>query len=280
MSQSSVAVPRTGSQRAPVLIIGAHRSGTSATAEALQLLGLQIGQRLDSHAESRALQRLHEDYLRRVGASWHQPEAFLNWIATADGERDCADYLAKAVRQEFARTFAYRKNPRGLYLLGRLRFGAPWGWKEPRTTLFARIWHKLYPDAWIVDVIRHPLSVALSIRQRELRFRRAGDSPNPQLDDLHYCLKIALTYVREGERLAGVSRYRRVRFEDLQADAEMNLRELAQFCELRPTGLQLSRAAALIRPEESRHWHDLLKQETKDLLASYPALTKLGYSWE
>ena len=39
----------TGSarERPPVLIVGAHRSGTSATAVALQSLGLLIGQRLD-----------------------------------------------------------------------------------------------------------------------------------------------------------------------------------------------------------------------------------------
>jgi hypothetical protein len=79
--------------RAPVIIIGAHRSGTSATAHALELLGLQIGQRLDSHRESKALQQLHEEYLRRVGASWHNPAPFLRALETAQGQRECLDYL-------------------------------------------------------------------------------------------------------------------------------------------------------------------------------------------
>ncbi len=65
-------------QSPPVLIIGAHRSGTTATARALELVGLQIGQHLDSHGEPRALQKLHEDYLRRVGAAWYNPQPFLN----------------------------------------------------------------------------------------------------------------------------------------------------------------------------------------------------------
>src|SRR2546423_14342926 len=87
--------------RPPVLIIGAHRSGTSATARALELLGLQIGQRLDSHRESRALQKLHEDYLRRVGGSWHNPQPFLEKISTAEGKAECVSYLRENIRHDF-----------------------------------------------------------------------------------------------------------------------------------------------------------------------------------
>src|SRR6266849_1062861 len=90
---------RVWRQRPPVLIIGAHRSGTSATARALELLGLQIGQRLDSHREPRQLQELHEDYLRKVGAAWHNPEPFLKWIESGEGKHDCVSYLEKNVRQ-------------------------------------------------------------------------------------------------------------------------------------------------------------------------------------
>src|SRR5947209_1471088 len=102
--------------RPPVLIIGAHRSGTSATAHALEILGLQIGQHLDSHYEPKALQRLHEDYLKKVDASWHDPSPFLQSIQTADGEQTCVDYLQENVRRDFSRIFGYRKNPRGLWM--------------------------------------------------------------------------------------------------------------------------------------------------------------------
>jgi Sulfotransferase family len=275
MHSATSAGPRRW-RRPPILILGAHRSGTSATAHALQLLGLQIGQRLDSHYESKALQRLHEEYLRKVGATWYQPQPFLDWVQTPEGERDCLDYLRANARHPGL--FGYRRNPRGLYLLARLKLGSLWGWKEPRTTLFAPLWLKLFPGARIIDVIRHPLSVALSLRQRELRFRTAGDSPAPQLDDVHYCLRIALAYVEAGERLAAQTVfYRRIRFEDLQADPSGTLKELALFCDLRPSGFQLDRAAATIKPEMSRHWESVLTEETKDLLSSYPVLARLGY---
>src|SRR5205807_3662614 len=98
----------------PVIIIGAHRSGTSATARALELLGLQIGQRLDSHREARALQTLHEEYLRRVGASWHNPKPFLDHLQTAEGLRDCVKYLCSNVGARFGEIFEYRNNPKGM----------------------------------------------------------------------------------------------------------------------------------------------------------------------
>src|ERR1700694_3605236 len=93
--------------RAPVLMIGAHRSGTTATARALELLGLQIGQHLDSHREPRRLQKLHEDYLRRLGAAWHDPEPFLKWIESAEGKQDGVSYLRSNARRDFARIFGY-----------------------------------------------------------------------------------------------------------------------------------------------------------------------------
>src|SRR5206468_6975599 len=96
---------RVWRQRPPVLIVGAHRSGTTATARALELLGLQIGEHLDSHREPRSLQRLHEDYLRRTGAAWHDPQPFLKWIETTEGKENCISYLRTNVRRDFARIF-------------------------------------------------------------------------------------------------------------------------------------------------------------------------------
>src|ERR1700757_5205169 len=131
--------------RAPVLIIGAHRSGTTATAQALEILGLQIGQRLDSHRESKALQQMHEEYLRSVGAAWHHPAPFIESIRTTEGEQRCVNYLRENMQRNFAHIFGYRKDLRGLWMVARLKFGALWGWKEPRTTLFAFAWLEVFP---------------------------------------------------------------------------------------------------------------------------------------
>jgi Sulfotransferase family len=234
--------------RAPILIIGAHRSGTSATAHALEILGLQIGQRLDSHYEPRALQQLHEDYLRRVGAAWHDPESFIKSIRTAEGEQRCVNYLRENIQRNFAHIFGYRKSPRGLWLLARVRFGAAWGWKEPRTTLFAASWLQVFPGARIVHVFRDPFAAASSICRREQKFQAAGDAASGKIDDLNYCLNVVQTYVAAGERFAESKDYFRVAFEDIQASPAESLELAARFCGLRFTPRQLVKAAATIHP--------------------------------
>ena len=236
----------------PVLIIGAHRSGTSATARALELLGLQIGGRLDSHGESKALQQLHEEYLRRVGASWYNPKPFLERVQTHDGLLDCTEYLRSNLNAHFGRTFGYRNNLKGWWLRSRLKFGAPWGWKEPRTTLFAPAWLKVFPDAKIVHVVRDALASAESIRERELKFQAAGNPPTPNLGDLTYCRELVEVYLRAGEQLANSANYRRLQFEELQANPPAMLEQLANFCQLRVTTGKLAAAAASIRPARTR----------------------------
>jgi hypothetical protein len=235
-------------QRPPVLIIGAHRSGTTATARALELLGLQIGQHLDSHREPRPLQELHEDYLDRTGAAWHHPRPFLKWLESVEGKQDCVSYLRSNVRRDFARIFGYRFNPNGLWLRARLSFGAQWGWKEPRTTLFAPGWLEIFPEARIVHVIRDAQAAASSIRERELKFQAAGDPPTPNLADLDYCRQLVQTYLTAGERLAHSANYQRIQFEELQENPPTILERLANFCELHVTTRQLVAAAASIRP--------------------------------
>lgn len=247
-SEGAARQRRAWRQRPPVLIIGAHRSGTTATARALELLGLRIGQHLDSHREPRRLQKLHEDYLRRFGAAWHNPQPFLKWVETAEGKQDCVSYLRANVRRDFARIFGYRSNPKGLWLRLRLSFGARWGWKEPRTTLFAFAWLDIFPEARIVHVVRDASAAASSIRERELKFQAAGDPPTPNLADLNYCRQLVETYLAAGERLAHPPNYQRLQFEELQANPSAMLEELAHFCDLRVTAQDLATAAASIRP--------------------------------
>ncbi|MFL6584388.1 MAG: sulfotransferase [Chthoniobacterales bacterium] len=262
--------------RAPVLIVGAHRSGTSATAEALRVLGLQIGQRLDSHSEPRGLQRVHEEYLHRVGGAWYSPSALLEWLNTEAGAADCVEYLRQSFHRQFHTTFAYRRGLRGLWPVLRTRLGANWGWKEPRTTLFLPAWLKIFPDARVVHVLRHPLDVALSIQRRELHFRAAGDPPNDELHDLGSCLRLAIDYVEAAEAAAPLARhFERVRFEDLQQNAAATLRKLAEFCELNPS--RAGDAARGIRPERAGRWKDLPADHARELLARHPVMEKFGY---
>jgi hypothetical protein len=234
--------------RHPVLIIGAHRSGTSASAHALQILGLQIGHRLDSHYEPKPLQCLHESYLEKLGASWHDPVPFLESIRTAEGERQCVDYLRQNIEQNFAQVFGYRKNPRGLWRLFRLAIGVPWGWKEPRTSLFAPAWLQIFPAARVLHIVRDPVAAAHSIRARELKFQASGDLPTGKTSDLDYDTRLVQIYREAGELLIGRDNYFQVAFEVIQRDAGQALATIGMFCGLRFTPRLLAAAAATIRP--------------------------------
>ncbi len=233
--------------RPPIIIIGAHRSGTTATARGLELLGLQLGQKVDSHRESKALQRLHEDYLNRFSGSWHHPQAFIDALKDATAADECASYLRAAKTTRFGEVFSYRRDLKGWWLRRGLKHGKAWGWKEPRTTLFARPWLRIFPDARFVHVVRNPLAVALSIRQRELRFREKGDKPLPDLDRIEYCLRLALTYVDVGQAVHEFTpNYFWLRFESLQSAPQETLRELAKFCLLNPSEKAIECAATSI----------------------------------
>lgn len=265
-------------QRPPVLIIGAHRSGTSATAEALQQLGLKIGERLDSHSEPRGLQKAHEEYLHRVGAAWHTPQPLIDCLTTEHGREHCVRHFQQIVRTDFRQAFSYR-GVRGLLSLAVVKSGSAWGWKEPRTTLFAPVWLRIFPKPKILHVIRHPLDVALSIQARELKFRAGGDPPNDKLDDLAACVRLAITYLEQGDAVSRLSEnYRQIKFEDLQRQPRETLLSIAEFCGLKPTDAHLDRAASAIRPENAGRWRTLPRETARELLAQHQIAARLGYT--
>jgi hypothetical protein len=271
----------TQRQRPPVLIVGAHRSGTTATSRALRLLGLQLGEHLDSHEESRPLQRLHENYLHQLSATWHEPDAFLQSMRTDEGRQKCTEYLRENVRRNFAAIFGYRRNLTGLTLLARLKLGGAWGWKDPRTTLFGRSWLEIFPGAHILHVVRHPVAVASSIQRREIFFQAKGEPPTGQVHDLNHCVRLAVTYIEAGEALAAcTSHFHRVKFEDIQENPVKLLAILADFCGLRFSAGQMVKAAASIRPDKTSAWRDLPAAAAEQLLSNYPVAAKLGYGWD
>jgi hypothetical protein len=151
-----------------------------------------------------------------------------------------------------------------------------WGWKEPRTTLFAACWLALFPEARILHIVRNPLAVAASMQKRELEFQGRGDAPSGRVHDFNYCVELAMIYVEIGEALAGqAEHYHRVRFEDVQADPASELKAVARFCDLRYTDRQLRRAVATIRPNRPEVSQQI--NDKRGLLTQYPLAAKLGY---
>lgn len=140
-----------------VVVLGMHRSGTSATAGVLHHLGVRMGDHLlegnrwnpDGYYEDAEILMLNIGLLRAAGGSWARPPAAekIDQAATFyDGE------IRRLVRQRMLR--------------------GPWGWKDPRTCLTIGLYHRYLEDPRYVYVTRKRRDVVASL------MRRHAEDPN------------------------------------------------------------------------------------------------------
>ena len=154
---SSPASSATASGDTGVLVVGMHRSGTSATAGALSHLGLGAPSGDDltpatkrnvlGHFESRGLTAFNDQLLDRFGGSWSAPPRVdPRWYGDPDlgpARREAAAVVAS--------TFPRR----------------PFVWKDPRNCIVLPFWASVIrPPMAAVFVYRDPVAVARSLRTR------------------------------------------------------------------------------------------------------------------
>lgn len=142
-----------------VLILGMHRSGTSAITSLVSLLGPELGDRDDlmppneanqkGYWESTSLTEFQESLLEKLGGEWAAPPS------VAPGWED--DW--RLVR----RVGLARRTFRAVY--GEAR---EWLWKDPRTTLLLPFWRRaLRFNPIVVGIFRDPAEVAGSLAARD-----------------------------------------------------------------------------------------------------------------
>lgn len=139
----------------PVCITGMHRSGTSMVAHLLSKAGLNLGpeaalmpataENPAGYWEHRDFTALNDDILSHLGGGWDCPPPL-----TADW----SDPALAALR------------PRAETLIAGLASSPPWGWKDPRSSLTLPFWQTLLDPLKVVLVVRNPLEVASSLRER------------------------------------------------------------------------------------------------------------------
>lgn len=182
-----------------IFVLGMHRSGTSALARTLGLLGCHAGEPADFPAadaanprgywERRDIWRLNEDLLATLGTSWDGAAGFSpGELLEALSAADLAAYTERAREVTGA--------------LDRAAGGRPWVVKDPRLCLLLPIWRRVLKRPVCVLIERSPLSIARSLAAR---------------DGFPLALGIALweRYLRSAlAASAGLPRLR-VRYEDL-----------------------------------------------------------------
>ena len=149
------ALTETGSDETRPLVVavaGMHRSGTSMFARFLHHSGILMGE------------RLHVDRITNPYGHYEDLE-FLD-LQRAEIARAFAgeDFL---VAEEFVPSRSFMEDARRLAERKRQQHsGRPWGWKDPRTTLFLREWKELLPELRVVALVRSPRSVLNSLCRR------------------------------------------------------------------------------------------------------------------
>ena len=144
-----------------VLVLGMHRSGTSALTRVLNVLGVELGDDLLPPAagnnetgfwEHQGIVDLHGELLEALGSNWDDPRALPADWADSEAARTFRDAAATRLRSDFE--------------------GQPlWGVKDPRMCRFVPLWRTLADDlgatpAWVV-MLRHPMEIVRSLHQRD-----------------------------------------------------------------------------------------------------------------
>ncbi|MER8904622.1 sulfotransferase [Mesorhizobium sp. M0772] len=147
-------------KRICIMVLGMHRSGTSALTRVISLLGAALPHRVinpdDSNAsgywEPTSLNAIDEKMLAEAGSSWDDWRPF--------DERKLSDERKKFYRAEIARIIGEEYGSAPVFII-----------KEPRIVRFADIYagilKSLHIDVRYVLVFRNPLAVAASLEKRD-----------------------------------------------------------------------------------------------------------------
>ena len=179
---------RMSARDEPVVVLGSHRSGTSAVTGLLASAGLRLGPVIPPGAdnprgyfESAAVLSAHESLLHAMERDWTCPPPRLP--ASVDlGE------LQQAVAEL------------------REEADTPWGVKDPRMLFLLGAWTSLVPAMRFVGVVRHPSAISDSLQHRN-RFDRVTASAiaaayTSRLAALHRALKFpVIDFDADGDEL-------------------------------------------------------------------------------
>jgi len=146
--------------RKAVVVLGMHRSGTSALCGALDLLGVHFGQHLmaatdaneKGHWEHEEIVRAHDRLLSSLGSWWDDDEPLPAGWDDRDIAREIRTDLLAILERDFAQSSFF-------------------GLKDPRMCRLMPLWFPIFQtlraEPHFVLVVRHPWEVAQSLAKRD-----------------------------------------------------------------------------------------------------------------
>lgn len=151
-----------------LVILGYHRSGTSAATQHLARAGLFVGDDLlaayDSnphgHFEDRAVVAIHEAIFRENGQHWLSPNPLVPMISPMVRSK-AIDYVAT-----------------------RSAWHDVWGFKDPRACLFVDFWRTILPQPRFLICLRHYRACVDSVVRRALQAVRSTAQQDEAQDQM------------------------------------------------------------------------------------------------
>ena len=149
----------TGARKA-VVILGMHRSGTSALCGALDLMGVDFGKNLmpandanvKGYWEHEEIVRFHDDLLASLGSRWDDDKPLPSDWVKRKRTRDVRSLLIGILERDFAHSSLF-------------------GIKDPRMCRLMPLWFPIFQamrvEPHFVVVVRHPWEVAESLAKRD-----------------------------------------------------------------------------------------------------------------
>lgn len=160
VASAAVSYPLSDTQRHGILVLGMHRSGTSAVTRMMNFLGADLATGLMPPAadnprgfwESRELMEIHDELLATGGSRWDDWQPFSLPNQTSEFKSAIRSRLVDFLQREFASS--------QLFVI-----------KDPRICRFVPIWlealRSFSAQPLAVIPVRHPFDVAHSLLQRD-----------------------------------------------------------------------------------------------------------------
>ena len=223
----------------PLLVMGCHRAGTTMLTRLLRDAGWHIGTELDVNLESKVFLEINDWLLDLAGASWQYPAPFAEFLRNEALVDKATEYVRQFMASAMVARFATEP--------GHLR---RWAWKDPRNSITFPIWRRVFPEVRVLNVTRHGVDVAESLRVRAGRVLQA---PALQVRSVATARDLlGLKWITLGSRVAslegglqmwteysdsaaghvrdlGPQRALTVRYEELLLDPEPTLRRVLTF---------------------------------------------------
>ena len=249
-------------EKKAVIVLGMHRSGTSAFTAALQSIGVNLGKISDrstpenarGYFENEAIQNFNEMLLKECKASWNNP-FLINITNDVDDKLDSyIDQALTILHEQFDDLTC-------------------WAMKDPRNCLLLPFWQKVIRKAdigeiYYIHTIRNPLEVSESLKSRHKKNPRAlcGEQDQNILSwFIHHFL--AIKCVDSDNNLV-------VAYEDLMQSPESTLLRVSRFIGLSPDESQIKRYVSDFLQSDLRH-HIIYDDELKKACENAPYIYQL-----